>query len=220
MDPERPFRLLEYGPTCAMFELDAQVHVEDLSAHLRTAIDAGTLTDVEDMVPAARTLMVLTRTPATRTAVVGVAETWSPSDEVAATGAEHRIEVVYDGPDIDEVRRLTGMDRDEIISIHSDAEYRVAFMGFAPGFGYLTGLPEVLHLPRRKDPRTRVPPRSVAIAGEYSAVYPRVSPGGWNLIGRSLQPMWRDDSEQPNVLAPGDLVRFLPVESSDRRDAQ
>lgn len=219
MAPDLPFRLLDYGPTCAMFELDAQTHVEDLSSHLRTAVDAGTLTDVEDMVPAARTLMVLTRTPATRSAVVDIAGKWFPSDDVAVTGAEHRIEVVYDGPDMDEVQRLTGMDRDEIIAIHSGAEYRVAFMGFAPGFGYLTGLPEVLHLPRRQDPRTRVPPRSVAIAGEYSAIYPRVSPGGWNLIGRSLQPMWLDGSDQPNVLAPGDLVRFHPVESDDGRDA-
>ena len=219
MEPDRHFGLLDYGPTCAMFELEAQGHVENLASHLRAAVRNGTLNDIEDVVPAARTVMVLTRTPAARTAVIDVAEQWHPAGEVAASGVEHRIEVLYDGPDMDEVRRLTGMDREEIIAVHSSAEYRVAFMGFAPGFGYLTGLPEVLHLPRREDPRTRVPRRSVAIAGEYSAVYPRVSPGGWNLIGRSLQPMWLDDSDQPNVLAPGDLVRFHPVESDDGSDA-
>src|SRR5438445_5320097 len=93
------------------------------------------------------------------------------------------IPVVYDGPDLGEVARLTGLDEGEVVARHTAPEYSVAFLGFAPGFGYLVGGDPQLTVPRRADPRERVPAGSVAIAGPYSRVHPRGSPGGWRLPG-------------------------------------
>lgn len=206
------FRLLDHAPHCAMFDLDDLDGVEGLFAHLRAVADAGEVPGIIDMVPAARTLLVVTRSARDRAAVVDAAHCWEPTRGTSIGGTEHVIDVVYDGPDMAEVCERTALSTDEVVRLHSQARYRVAFMGFAPGFGYLTGLPEPLWLSRKESPRTQVPPRSVAVAGEYSAVYPRASPGGWNLIGHSVQEMWQDDADRPTVLAPGDTVRFRPVE--------
>ena len=109
------------------------------------------------------------------------------------------------------VARTAGIDRAEVVALHSGAEFVVAFLGFAPGFGYLIGLPEPLRQPRLDEARPSVPSGSVAVAGEYSAVYPRASPGGWRLIGSTEQVMFDPDAEPPALLAPGDRVRFEPV---------
>lgn len=201
-------RLLDCGPHAALFELTDLDAVDAFRAHVHQAVDAGTLAGVEDIVPAARTVLVSCVDAASREAAVRLARDWVPAATTRPAATEHRIEVTYDGPDLAAVAEQAGLGVDAVVSLHSQAEYRVAFMGFAPGFGYLTGLPAELHLPRRADPRTKVPPRSVAIAGEFSAVYPRTSPGGWNLIGRAVDPVWFDDRERPNLLAPGDIVRF------------
>ncbi len=92
--------------------------------------------------------------------------------------------MVYDGADLDEVARLTGMTPDQVVAAHTGTLWRVGFGGFAPGFAYLVGGDERLNVPRQSEPRTRVPAGSVALAGEFSGVYPRESPGGWQLIGR------------------------------------
>jgi KipI family sensor histidine kinase inhibitor len=96
----------------------------------------------------------------------------------------------------------------DVVRLHTGAVYTVAFTGFAPGFGYLTGLPEPLRQPRLSTPRTRVPPGSVGIAGEFTGVYPRVSPGGWRLIGRTTTVLFDPRADPPALLAPGDRVRF------------
>ena len=123
------------------------------------------------------------------------------------------IEVTYggsDGPDLDEVAARSGLTPAEVVEAHAGATYVVQLLGFAPGFAYLGGLPEALHLPRRAEPRERIPAGSVAIAGPRSAVYPGGTAGGWHLIGRTAERMWDIQRQPPNRLAVGDRVRFLP----------
>jgi len=129
--------------------------------------------------------------------------------EAGPAGRLVEIPVVYDGPDLDEVARLTGLSPEEVIARHTGAEHVAAFIGFQPGFAYLTGGDTLLHVPRRDAPRTRVPGGTVAIAGPYSGVYPRESPGGWRLLGSTSALMFDPAREPPALLAPGDRVRFV-----------
>ena len=121
------------------------------------------------------------------------------------------LEVVYDGPDLDDVAEATGLTRAEVVARHSDAEYEVAFCGFSPGFAYLRGLDPGLVVPRLGSPRTLVPAGSVAIADAWSAVYPRESPGGWRLLGRTDAVLWDLARPAPALLTAGTRVRFVPV---------
>ena len=117
----------------------------------------------------------------------------------------------YDGPDLELVARTARLSTAELVELHSGAEYSVAFTGFAPGFGYLVGLPEPLVQARLDQPRTKVPPGSVGIAGEFTGVYPRVSPGGWQLIGHTDVLLWNENAQPAAYLLPGDHVRFVPL---------
>jgi KipI family sensor histidine kinase inhibitor len=119
------------------------------------------------------------------------------------------IPVVYDGPDLESVANAVGLSIDEVITRHQAPEYRVALLGFVPGWGYLTGLDPGLVLPRRSTPRPRVPAGSVAIAGEQAGVYPAATPGGWHLLGRTATRMFDPDRDPPALLAVGDRVRFV-----------
>jgi KipI family sensor histidine kinase inhibitor len=116
--------------------------------------------------------------------------------------------VVYGGEDLDDVAELAGLSREEVVAAHAGGDYVVAFCGFAPGFGYLTGLDERLHVPRRDSPRKRVPAGAVAVADTFTAVYPRPSPGGWQLIGHTGETLWDTDRDPPALLVPGTRVRF------------
>jgi KipI family sensor histidine kinase inhibitor len=118
--------------------------------------------------------------------------------------------VRYDGADLASVAQELGLDPDELIALHSGGEYTVQFCGFSPGFGYLTGLDPRLRVPRLANPRSAVPAGSVAIADEYSAVYPRPSPGGWRLLGTTDAVLFDLDRDPPAVLSPGVRVRFVP----------
>ncbi len=126
-----------------------------------------------------------------------------------------RIPVVYGGADLPEISRRFGMSPEEFARRHAAAEYRVAFLGFAPGFAYLAGLPADLRAARLASPRTRVPAGSVGIGGEYTGIYPSDSPGGWNLVGRSTVRLFEPDAEPPALLAAGDRVRFEAVERAE-----
>jgi KipI family sensor histidine kinase inhibitor len=174
---------------------------------LRALAPAGLV----DVVPAANTVLIrCDGDPALQAALARIDDIDPRAG--GESSAEHvTIEVHYDGEDLDEVAAATGLDVGSVITMHSAAEYRVAFCGFAPGFGYLTGLPDQLQLPRRPTPRTRVPAGAVAIAAEYSAVYPRSSPGGWHLLGRTDRVLFDPEREPPAVLAPGAVVRFVAV---------
>lgn len=115
-----------------------------------------------------------------------------------------------DGPDLREVAELTGLTPTGVIDAHASVEYRVLFLGFAPGFAYLGRLPAAIVVPRRDSPRVRVPAGSVAIAGLNTAVYPTESPGGWRLLGRTSMALWSPDRVPPALLEPGGIVRFVP----------
>ena len=119
------------------------------------------------------------------------------------------IPLTYDGPDLDEVCARRGLTREGLIAAHTGATLTAAFCGFAPGFAYLTGLPENLHVPRRATPRKRVDAGAVGLAGEFTAVYPRASPGGWQVIGHTALPMWDEARNPPNLIAPGARVKFV-----------
>ena len=112
---------------------------------------------------------------------------------------------------LDEVAQLTGLAPSEVIAAHTGSLWRVAFGGFTPGFAYLVGGDERLQVPRRSEPRTRVPAGSVALAGEFGGVYPRETPGGWQLIGRTDATLWDLEREQPALLIPGMHVQFRAI---------
>ncbi len=126
-------------------------------------------------------------------------------------GPLHRIRVTYDGPDLAEVAERTGLAPEEVVRRHAAATYTVFFLGFVPGFAYLGPLDPALVLPRRPEPRRRVPAGSVAIAGAQTAIYPLPTPGGWHLIGRTDAALFDPARDPPALLAPGDRVRFEPA---------
>jgi KipI family sensor histidine kinase inhibitor len=129
----------------------------------------------------------------------------SPQPELVK---EHEFIVRYDGEDLEEVAKITGLDIDEVIQCHCTPIYTVAFLGYAPGFPYLVGLDNRLQVPRLETPRTRVPAGAVAIAGEFSGIYPRATPGGWRLLGCSDAILFDPYRPSPALLAPGDKVHF------------
>jgi biotin-dependent carboxylase-like uncharacterized protein len=143
-----------------------------------------------------------------------VAQGSAVADELGGADRVAEIPVVYDGPDLAEVAAETGLSPEEVIERHAAGEYLVGWLGFSPGFGYLTGLDPALHVPRRSTPRTSVPAGSVAIAGPLAAVYPAASPGGWRLLGRTTARLWDEHRDPPAALAPGQRVRFRPVDEA------
>jgi KipI family sensor histidine kinase inhibitor len=194
------------GTSAVLIELDSLEQVMGLDAALRNTPPAGTV----DLVPAARTVLVVfdaATTTAERVAadvsgrqITPVAERQGPLVEVP---------VVYDGEDLAEVAELSGLSEEELIARHLQSEYRVAFCGFAPGFAYIVGGDAALRVPRRRSPRTAVPAGSVALADEFTGVYPREMPGGWQLIGRTDAVLWDLDRDPPALLPPGTRVRFV-----------
>lgn len=122
-----------------------------------------------------------------------------------------RIPVLYEGEDLQELSQITGLPIEEIIKLHSSAEYKVAFLGFSPGFPYLTGLPKELECPRKKTPRLKVPKGCVAIAGDQAGIYPNEGPGGWRLLGTTSTLLFDPKFNPPSLLQPGDTVTFQQV---------
>lgn len=163
-------------------------------------------------VPGARTLLVPFR-PSAVSASALAAELRTRPLERRATDTARTVEIPvrYDGADLTEAAELLGWSADELVRRHTTAAWTVGFVGFAPGFAYLTSDDPELVVPRRSSPRTRVPAGSVALAGPYSGVYPRESPGGWQLLGRTDAPVWDVTRERPALLLPGDRVRFVAV---------
>lgn len=189
------------GPRAVLVEVGSATEAAQLATWARArGVDAV------EIVPAARTVLFdgVADPAALREALSG----WSSTAAVAA-GAAVEVPTVYDGPDIAVVAGLWGVDEAEVVRRHGAVEFVSAFCGFAPGFAYLTGLPEEWSVPRRDNPRPRVPAGSVGLAGEYCGVYPGASPGGWQLIGRTDVVLWDLDRAAPALLAPGTRVRFV-----------
>ncbi|MCY0921816.1 MULTISPECIES: 5-oxoprolinase subunit B family protein [unclassified Streptomyces] len=197
-------RALAVGGRALLLEADSAEEVAALHAELlRRRAELG---GVREIVPAARTVLLdgVAEPAALAARIAG----WQVPPLAGSEGPLISVAVRYDGPDLAEVARLWGVGPGEVPGIVGSVEFRVAFCGFAPGFGYLTGLPERFHLPRRATPRTAVPAGSLALAGAYAGVYPRSSPGGWQLIGTTGAVLWDPGREPAALLSPGVRVRF------------
>ncbi|GAB2978914.1 5-oxoprolinase subunit PxpB [Amycolatopsis acidiphila] len=198
-------RWLPYGTDAVLVECES---LSEMSA-VRTTVIAARLPDVLEVVPGARTVLVVARPGST--ALSEAREAVEAADLANPPGADPRaveLAVRYDGEDLQLVAETAGISADEVVELHTGAEYTVAFTGFAPGFAYLTGLPEPLRQSRLDTPRTKVPAGSVGLAGEFTGVYPRSSPGGWRLLGHTETVLFDSRAERPALLAPGDRVRF------------
>lgn len=203
-------RLLPCGDLAILVELDDGDERRRFDAALRSA----SLPGVVEHIPAARTVLV---TVASSSELAGVAARLRdlplPSLEDLADPADRPlvVEVRYDGEDLDEVAAHLGVAPAEVVARHTGQVWRVEFSGFAPGFGYLVGDDGGLDVPRRESPRTRIPQGAVGLAGPYTGVYPRASPGGWQLIGRTDVVMWDVHRDPPALLVPGRQVQFVEV---------
>lgn len=201
--------VLPVGRHGLLVELPGAEAAEEFHAEVLRRRSAGLLPGVTEIVPGARTVLL-----------DGLAQPRRLAEELGqweipplrrGGGSAVEIAVRYDGPDLADVAAMWEVEPEEVGRLHSAMSFRVAFCGFAPGFGYLTGLPEKYHVSRRSDPRTRVPAGSVGLAGPYTGVYPRASPGGWQLIGTAVDTVLWDAGREPAALfAPGTSVRFVP----------
>lgn len=200
----------DYGDHALLLELASTDEALDWSDALQDADLPGVL----DVVGASRTVLLVLSEHRHQAAVrarlkeFDVDRSSRPGQRADITVT---IDVVYDGQDLDEVARLTGLSPEQVVAAHTAGPMRVGFGGFAPGFAYLVGGDERLHVPRRHEPRTRVPAGSVGLAGEFSGVYPRDTPGGWQLIGRTDAVLWDVDRDPPALLVPGSWVQFRTV---------
>ncbi|HET6739422.1 MAG TPA: allophanate hydrolase subunit 1 [Kribbella sp.] len=195
-------RVLPAGDRALLVELDGLDEVLGYYATLSADPPAG----VVDIVPAARTILVTTTgdLPSLSRALQDL----TPTQDRRTAGDLVELPVVYDGEDLDDVADLLGCTATEVIARHTADEWTVAFSGFAPGFGYLTSTGD-WDIPRRSSPRTKVPAGAVALAGEFSGVYPRESPGGWQLIGRTSVQIFDASREPAALFHPGRRVRFV-----------
>ena len=219
------------GGSALLAEVPDARHALALYSRLRAQPSAPpSLAGVIDVVPAERTVLVTfdpgrtdaarvrhwLREAATASASSGAdadadrAASATPGADADADQLHVEIPVTYDGPDLDDVARTLDLTVADLIALHTSTHWTAAFIGFAPGFAYLTGDDAGrLTLPRRAAPRPSVPAGSVALAAGYCGVYPRESPGGWHLIGRTDAPLWDSARTDPALLAPGTAVRFV-----------
>ncbi|HSU36599.1 MAG TPA: allophanate hydrolase subunit 1 [Propionibacteriaceae bacterium] len=195
-------RLIDYGESAVLLEADDLAEVVALRP-----IITEEFTQVIEVVPGARTLLLRLRRPLAETdrrRLLALPAVPPELDEQELT----EIEVDYSGADLAEVAGLLDLSPDEVVAAHTGQVWTVAFCGFAPGFGYLIGENDRLRVPRRSNPRTAVPAGAVGLADAFSGVYPRQGPGGWQLIGQTDRPLWDLDADPPALLQPGGRVRF------------
>lgn len=195
------YRMVASGPTALLLEVADAATALSLAEHLRAVIDAT------DVVPGACTVLVDGAEPS---ALEAALTRWDPAAD-PVHGPLVEVPVVYDGADLAAVAEVWGCSVREVVERHTSLELVSAFCGFAPGFAYLSGVPEKWSVPRLHSPRPRVPAGSVALAGTWSAVYPTASPGGWRLLGRTDVTLWDTRRTPPALLAPGTRVAFREV---------
>lgn len=202
--------LVRFGETVDA-ALNARVHAAC------AALAAAAIPGVEEPVPAYASLALRydpDRWPRIDALIDAVERVLASAAPSPPTPRRHEIPVCYGGAhgiDLDAVAAQTGLTPDEVVACHVAVEYRVAMIGFAPGFAYLLGLDPRLHVPRRAQPRTRVPAGSVAIGGAQTGIYPGELPGGWHLIGRTPRRLFDVGRTPPSLLAAGDRVRLRAV---------
>lgn len=207
-------RILPSGDHALLVEVDGLDMALGLYAHLRRVMRTDPVfgAAVDSLVPAASTVLVAyDPLVMPRGGVESVIRAWGGSASRASGGRRIRIPVVYDGEDLEDVADILGMSTQEVVSRHSGTPWTAAFVGFAPGFAYLTGGDPAFDVPRRDTPRLHVPAGAVGLAGAYSGVYPRDSSGGWRLIGVTDVPLWDETADPPALIRPGDVVEFVPV---------
>jgi KipI family sensor histidine kinase inhibitor len=201
-------RYLPCGTHHLLIESDSLDEILDCFATL----DSNPPTGVLDLVPAARTVLVEFDRQRTNFATLSAA---IAKTDVRARGDSDtsRVEIAvrYDGEDADFVQEFLGYTRDELVQWHTGQTWTVAFTGFAPGFGYMVGDLHDRPIPRLPRPRVSVPPGAVALAGEFTGIYPRNSPGGWRIIGHTDTPLWDLRREPPAQLVPSGRVQFVEV---------
>lgn len=197
--------LIPVGPRAVLVEVADAAAARSLAAWAREA-----RTGARDVVPAARSVLLDGLAPEAADRLPDLLAGWTPGDDAAA-GEVVEVAVTYDGPDLDDVAQRWGTDRDGVVAAHGAVEYVAEFCGFAPGFAYLSGLPEERSVPRLDSPRTSVPAGAVALAGTWCGVYPTASPGGWRILGTTTAALWEPDRDPPALLAPGTRVRFRAV---------
>lgn len=201
--------VLAYGDQALLLQFDSTAEVLAWSATLRDAA----MPEVLDIVPAARTVLLKLDGPGRQGAIRRRLQKLEVGSDAKATKAGEPlvIDVVYNGDDLAEVAELTGLTTREVVDAHTAQPWIVGFCGFAPGFAYLVGGEPRLVVPRRSDPRPAVPAGAVGLAGEFTGIYPRRSPGGWQLIGRTDAVLWDIDRPDPALLTPGTRVQFRAV---------
>lgn len=197
------------GRAAVLVETDDGEQAQALHAELLRRRAAGEFPEVREVVPAARTVLV--GGLADPRAFAAAVARWEVTPVAAGGGELREVPVRFDGPDVAEVAALWTVTREELVRIVTATPFRVAFCGFAPGFAYLTGLPPGLHVPRRPTPRTAVAAGSLGLAGPYAGLYPRASPGGWQLVGTTQAPLWDPARDAAALLSPGTEVRFTEV---------
>lgn len=218
--PQHLPRILPMGERAVLVELEQLSEVLALRARLAATQPDG----VTDLVPAARTVLVqfdpaMLADAQARAWIAAAAreaqgvrgDHGPPTRRASQSGPAHLIDIRYDGPDLDEVAASLGITPKVLIARHAAASWTVAFTGFAPGFGYLVSDDWPLDIPRKRNPRTAVPAGSLGLAAEFSGVYPRETPGGWQLIGTTTTRLFRPELDEPALLAPGDTVRFRVI---------
>lgn len=189
-----------------------QLACGDATLDWYAALQPGSFAEIEDLVPADGSLLLVLRPGAQPSPALLTALGRAPKRLAAETGARQEIVVEYGGaagPDLAAVAAHAGLGIDAYVEAHAAGVYTVAFLGFQPGFPYLLGLPAALEVPRRATPRTRVAAGSVAVGGRYTGVYPSEGPGGWHIIGRTTARLFDPGRVPPALVAPGDRVRFV-----------
>lgn len=167
--------------------------------------------EIEGIIPADGSLLLVLRRGCGVSAELQQSLEMPPAEVLATASRLHRVPVRYGGkagPDLAALAERAGLSQADWIARHAAVEYSVAFLGFQPGFPYLTGLPETLRAPRRDEPRVRVPAGSLAIGGAYAGIYPQAGPGGWQLVGHTEIILFDPAQARPALFAPGDRVKF------------
>ena len=203
------------GETAVVLELEPPVTLAAQKRVWRLAQRVATLPDVADVIPGMNNITVTLGDPQTLAldAIERLQRWWEESEALEPDSRAIDIPVIYggeQGPDLTEVARLSGFTPKQVVELHASVDYVVWFLGFQPGFPYLGGLPASLAMPRRAEPRLKVPAGSVGIGGQQTGIYPLSTPGGWQLIGRTSLPLFSPNREEPILLRPGDTVRFVP----------